>query len=58
MYARSPQTPSIHTIHDKTLSQQLVMIDIHVNTFSNLTEGISHKTSSHQNNLEETTRLK
>lgn len=54
MYARSLWA----LIKDKTLSQQLVMIDIHVKTLSNLTEGISQKTSCHQNNPGKTTRFK
>lgn len=45
-------------IQDKTLSRKLVRIDIHVNTLSNLTEGISQKTSCHQSNPEETTQFK
>lgn len=45
-------------IQDKTLSWKLVRIDIHVNTLSNLTEGISQKTSCHQSNPEETTQFK
>lgn len=45
-------------IQDKTLSQQLVRTDKHVNTLSNLTEGISQKTSCHQSNPEETTQFK